>query len=65
MTVDTKKEHDKYEASCVEHRCAVDAAFTATIKTLKTNGILDCSMDDCAEELIAAISYYVRRSAAR
>lgn len=67
LTIDTSKEHVRYEALSVERRIAVDNAFKAAIKALQDNGIhkQDCAMDDRAEELIAAIAYYVRRSSAQ
>lgn len=60
-TIETRTEHMKYESMNVEFRIAVDFAFKAAVKELKANNV-DCAMDDRAEELIAAIAYYVRRS---
>lgn len=64
LTIDTQKEHEKYEGMSVERRIAVDNAFKEAIKALKAHGVKECAMDDRAEELVAAISYYVRRSSA-
>ncbi len=62
--IDTAVEHEKYENMSVQRRIAVGCAFDAAIKALQANGVhkADCAMDDRAEELVAAIAYYMRRS---
>ena len=63
LTIDTQKEHDRYQARDANTRVAIDAAYTAARKALQESSI-EVANDDRAEELIAAISYYVRRSSA-
>lgn len=62
LMIDTQKEHQRYEEMDIIRRSAVDIAFKAAQKALKENGIKELANDDRAEELVAAIAYYVRRS---
>jgi hypothetical protein len=61
--IDTKREHERYEELDVNKRIAIDIAFKAAVKALRGNGIKDLAYDDRAEELVAAIAYYVYHSA--
>lgn len=58
-TIDTQKEHDRYEKRDANTRIAIDRAYSAAVKELAKFG-LEVANDDRAEELIAAISYYVK-----
>jgi hypothetical protein len=60
--IDTGVEHANYEELPVNQKLAVDAAFTAARLALSDYGIGQLANDDRAEELIAAIAYYIRRS---
>lgn len=60
--IETHKEHMLYEALDIDTRIAIDVAFQAARKALEANGVKELANDDRAEELIAAIAYYVRRS---
>lgn len=62
VNINTVSEYLSYQNLDVDTRIAVDIAFKAARKALLDNGIQELANDDRAEELVAAIAHYVRRS---
>jgi len=60
--IDTGKMHEAYEQMTSDDQRAIDKAFTAARTALIDNGLGHVANDDRAEELVAAIAYYVIRS---
>lgn len=58
-SIDLKKWHSIYQDMPRDIKAAIDAAFDAAAWSLKNDGF-ECLGDDRAEELIAAITCYVR-----
>jgi len=59
-TIDTRRMHDAYEQMSDKDRDIIDEAFTKARGEL--HQICSPALDDRAEELVAAIAYYVLRS---
>lgn len=60
--INTQAAHNAYEQMTIDEQVAIDKAFTAARKALAENGIGQLANDDRAEELVAALAYYVIRS---
>jgi hypothetical protein len=60
--IDTRKMHNEYEQMTPDDRTAIDKAFRAARTALVDGGLGHVANDDRAEELVAAIAYYVVRS---